>query len=215
MVVARIEEICGDPATQHFGLAILNVGGLSLSDPAVASQVAMLRDILADSPLVVMSDHDGPGEVICAFRSGIQGFLPASSRPEVAVGALELVLAGGMYFPPSGPSLTAQSDPVDRAAVPAGPHPPWTSREQAVAEHLIKGEPNKVIARELGLQELTIKEYVRQIMHKLGANNRTRAALILATLRGTTEANGHNLLGPPGAANVGLPAERHSSSRDG
>ncbi len=206
-VIGTPEDLRAEPPTQPYRLALLDLGGLSFGDPTAASQVAQVREILSDTPLVVLSDHDEPDEIVRAFRAGVQGFLPASSRPEVAAGALELVLAGGMYFPPSLPALTAQSTPVDHALVPVGPQPSWRSREQAVADHLIKGEPNKVIARELGLQESTVKEYVRQIMKKLGANNRTRAALTLATLSGAKGANGYVVLGPPHETNIGSPPE--------
>jgi DNA-binding NarL/FixJ family response regulator len=51
-----------------------------------------------------------------------------------------------------------------------------------VIEHLVLGKTNKEIADTLGLQVVTIKLYVRGICQKLGAQNRTQAALMLKDL---------------------------------
>jgi DNA-binding NarL/FixJ family response regulator len=52
-----------------------------------------------------------------------------------------------------------------------------TTREREVLDLLTKGMSNKEIARQLELQEVTIKLHVRGICRKLGAKNRTQAAL--------------------------------------
>ena len=54
-------------------------------------------------------------------------------------------------------------------------------REQDVLEHLMLGAPNKEIARALGLQVVTVKPHIHGICKKLGAKNRTQAALIAQT----------------------------------
>jgi DNA-binding NarL/FixJ family response regulator len=53
-----------------------------------------------------------------------------------------------------------------------------TPSEQRVLELLREGKPNKVIARELEIEETTVKVHVRRIMKKLHAANRTQAALV-------------------------------------
>ena len=53
-----------------------------------------------------------------------------------------------------------------------------TPSEQRVLELLKEGKPNKVIARELDIEETTVKVHVRRIMKKLNAANRTQAALV-------------------------------------
>jgi DNA-binding NarL/FixJ family response regulator len=56
-----------------------------------------------------------------------------------------------------------------------------TDRQKAVLERLGHGDSNKAIARHLGIREGTVKVHVRQIMRKLGATNRTQAAVAGAT----------------------------------
>jgi DNA-binding NarL/FixJ family response regulator len=59
-----------------------------------------------------------------------------------------------------------------------------TPSEQRVLELLKKGQPNKVIARELDIEETTVKVHVRRIMRKLNAANRTQAALVAQQMSG-------------------------------
>ena len=56
--------------------------------------------------------------------------------------------------------------------------------EQRVLELLRKGQPNKLIAPELNIEETTVKLHVRRIMKKLNAANRTQAALVAQQMTG-------------------------------
>jgi DNA-binding NarL/FixJ family response regulator len=53
-----------------------------------------------------------------------------------------------------------------------------TARQRVVLELLSRGDTNKVIARQLGMREGTVKVHVRQIMRKFGVTNRTQVAVI-------------------------------------
>jgi DNA-binding NarL/FixJ family response regulator len=63
-----------------------------------------------------------------------------------------------------------------------------TARQWEVLERLRQGESNKLIGRQLKLRESTVKVHIRQIMRKLGATNRTQAALCAAELSSSTRA---------------------------
>ncbi len=56
----------------------------------------------------------------------------------------------------------------------------FTRRQTQVLQRLGEGKSNKVIAYELNIQEGAVKVYVLQIMKKLRANNRTRAAFLIS-----------------------------------
>ena len=77
-------------------------------------------------------------------------------------------IAGGDVFVPYG--FLEQAD-----AKPTGD---LTMREMQVLRGLTEGRSNKDIARELDLQEVTIKLHVKTLCRKLGARNRTQAAMI-------------------------------------
>jgi two-component system nitrate/nitrite response regulator NarL len=54
-----------------------------------------------------------------------------------------------------------------------------SAREMEVARLLVEGVSNKEIARTLGIEVVTAKRHVGNILRKLGARNRTQAALCL------------------------------------
>jgi DNA-binding NarL/FixJ family response regulator len=62
----------------------------------------------------------------------------------------------------------------------AGQSRSLTVRQKAVLELLRRGDSNKIIARQLGMREGTVKVHVRQIMRKFGVTNRTQVAVVCA-----------------------------------
>lgn len=86
-------------------------------------------------------------------------------------------------------TASTSAKPVSKAALTSMPCDEsehlsnLTGRQYQVLQCVQKGQPNKLIARELGMTEGTVKVHVRQIMRKLGATNRTQVA-ILATPQG-------------------------------
>ncbi|MGZ5800970.1 MAG: response regulator, partial [Burkholderiaceae bacterium] len=63
--------------------------------------IAVLRERHPDIPVVVVSSDDDMETVIRALDQGAMGFIPKSSSSEVMIGALKLILAKGIYLPPS------------------------------------------------------------------------------------------------------------------
>ena len=70
-----------------------------------------------------------------------------------------------------------------------------SAREKEVARHLAAGISNKEIARGLGVEVVTVKKHVGNILRKLDARNRTHAAVVLAELerRGGRSVFGRNV----------------------
>ena len=100
---------------------------------------------------------------------------------------LRLVIAGGTYAPagmvlgmsPDGPAAAADKrERGDREALIAAHFPQLTPRQRTVLALLSQGYMNRDIARSLGMCENTVKAHVKQVMRKLNASNRTRAALM-------------------------------------
>ncbi len=119
-------------------------------------------------PTVVLSASEDPRDIEQVLAAGALGFVPKSSPTPVLVQALRLVLAGGIYVPPALMRAAA------RAAAP-NPHA-LTERQAAILRRLVDGHSNKVIARELGITEATVKAHVSAIFKALGVSNRTQAA---------------------------------------
>jgi DNA-binding NarL/FixJ family response regulator len=117
---------------------------------------------------IVMSNIEDIELIRQALEQGVRGYIPVSLPLEVAIEAIRLVEAGGVYVPAS--SLMAPSE---------GLHGHFTARQAAVVDALCKGKANKRIAHELNMCESTVKVHVRNIMKKLRAKNRTEVALIV------------------------------------
>lgn len=137
-------------------------------------------------PIVVVSATDDRDTVVEAIKLGGMGFIPKSSSAQNLFGALKLILQGGIYLPPSA-FIPAGNLPPSRKAESSAADTPvsltelkLTERQREVLALLIKGKPNKVIGRELGCSEGTVKIHVRAALKALNVTNRTQAILKLA-----------------------------------
>jgi DNA-binding NarL/FixJ family response regulator len=138
-------------------------------------------------PVVVVSGAADHATVTAAIRSGAMGFISKRSAPPVLLGALRLVLAGEVYVPPEvlrtqllTPSRRAPSTAADHAR--AGKDFDLTRRQLDVLALLVQGKPNKVICRELGLAEGTVKAHTAAIFRALRVSNRTEAGFAVSSL---------------------------------
>lgn len=106
-----------------------------------------------------------------AIKLGAVGFIPKSMPARSLVNAISFMIAGETYIPASFRSDIMEPELSEFAKQ-------FSQREREVLHGLCLGRSNKEIVRELDLQEVTIKLYVRTICRKLDAKNRTQAALI-------------------------------------
>jgi DNA-binding NarL/FixJ family response regulator len=170
-------------------MIIVNVGNSSIADEPEQTWIRNLSSLAPDAPIVILSDREEPREVCAAFEAGAAGFVPTSTDPAVAVNALSFIESGGSFFPPSallsrfshdGPRLEiGDSSATSRLVGERSSHlsRQLSGKQEQVLEHLCKGLSNKAIARRMNTSEATIKVHVRRLLHKLGAKNRTQAAL--------------------------------------
>lgn len=165
-------------------------------DPA--SGVRSLVELRPEVPLVVVSASERPEDARRALKQGAKGYIFKSDSLAVLERALELVLAGGAYAPVA--ALLASGDTAEAAAgnvvVGGGAAdsvagvkgvaalPTLSRRQMMIFERLVEGKPNKLIARELGIAEGTVKAQLRTVFRKLGVSNRTQAALFAAEIFG-------------------------------
>jgi DNA-binding NarL/FixJ family response regulator len=127
-------------------------------------------------PIVVLSDDRPTGDILELISKGARGFIPTSVGMEVAVQAIRLVQAGGIFVPETcvrslhlNGNVEAEHDSF------------FTRRQVQVVEAIRQGKPNKIIAYELSMCESTVKVHVRTIMKKLKARNRTQVAYLYAS----------------------------------
>lgn len=151
-------------------LKLPDVGGFTL-----------LNEFRADNPtlpIVVLSALEDPGTVREVLARGAMGFIPKSANNDVMLSALRLVLSGGRYLPPE--ILTGNSGDHDGPQSLEAVH--LTDRQREVMLLMAQGKSNKVICRELGLAEATVKIHITAILRALKVNSRAQAIVAINRL---------------------------------
>ena len=145
-----------------------------------------LRERYPSFPVVVLSASDQSEVVMRALDAGAMGFIPKTSSNEVLLGALRLVLSGGVYLPAEvlrhSPAPVLVSKSAMAAAGVGYRDLGLTERQAQVLALVVQGKPNKIICRELNLAEGTVKIHVTAILKALGVTNRTQAVIAVGKL---------------------------------
>ena len=122
-------------------------------------------------PVALISGTADKSIAEAAMEAGGAGFLPKSMPASSLINAIKFMAMGEKYAPLD--FMTSED--------PSANHPlrqVLTDRELEVLDGLCRGLANKEIARELDLQEVTVKLHVKTLCNKLEARNRTHAAVI-------------------------------------
>ncbi len=188
----------GQDGTDAIGVVLLD---LVMPGMRWAEGLAALKTTAPEVPVVILSASQDRRLVLETVRLGASGFIPKTSSSKVMLSALQLVLSGGIYLPPS---LIATDDPggnddpatllAAAHAVPPNDAPPadaplLTPRQREVLALLGQGKSNKEIARLLDLSEGTVKLHVTAILKSLNVSNRT-GAVVAASRLGLTSLSG-------------------------
>lgn len=167
----------GNEALQVVGIHLPDLVLLDLSMPGLDPVTTIRGLIQAQSGLRVMVFTSFADDALlrATLDAGATGFLLKDARREELLEAIRSVAAGQPYLAPS-----AQRQLMELLKRPPDPLQSLTERESDVLQLIGAGKSNKIIARELGLSEGTVKGYVSQVLSKLGVSDRTQAALLVA-----------------------------------
>ncbi|HEY5789475.1 MAG TPA: response regulator transcription factor [Gammaproteobacteria bacterium] len=122
-----------------------------------------------------------PVQAIALFQAGVRGYCNRYIRAELLVELVRVVEAGEVWVGEQLMSGLLRALPRPAEAI-AAEHPllvTLTEREREVIPHLLNGQSNKAIARELQITERTVKAHVSSILHKLDVTDRMQLALLL------------------------------------
>lgn len=146
---------------------------LDYSMPGMESLSGLARmQAETDRPVAILSGTATPEVARRALRAGAAGYLPKTLGPNALIDAVREMLDGNIYRPEE--FLADQGDNVE--------HVHLTPRELDVVRGLTEGKSNKEIARDFDIQEVTVKLHVKTLSRKLGARNRTHAAMLARDL---------------------------------
>jgi len=153
-----------------------------------ASGTSVLETLVARAPdlkILVLSGVQDQRSVMRVLQLGAAGFVPKSMASETLVSAIKFVLSGGVYIPADlldevtrgAAMLGLPERGRDMLGQPTNNRIQLTERQEQVLQLLARGAPIKIICRELGLSEGTVKTHVTAIYRAFGASNRTEALL--------------------------------------
>lgn len=149
--------------------------------------ISMLRARHQELPIVAVSSSEDKSTVLAALDAGAMGFVPKSATSAILKGALRLIMAKGIYLPPSV-FLADTGIRMGRAWTPAAPVRAETEavtpeklgltpRQADVLFRILQGKSAKVIGRELGLSASTIKAHTTAALRALNVTTRTQAVV--------------------------------------
>jgi two-component system nitrate/nitrite response regulator NarL len=174
----------------------------SLSVDDYIANVEMLKAQCSSARVVILVDGLEPRALVQLCQAGLDGFCPTAMDHHALIKALELIMLGEVFIPASiGLSLMEEisskslaklegSAPLGAANDSAMVLNKLSDREAQILRCLTQGASNKLIARELGVAEATVKVHVKAILRKMKALNRTQAAMWAAGYLNASPDNG-------------------------
>src|ERR1700755_2149294 len=132
-----------------------------------------IRGEFPDARIIMLSSSDTDGEIQRALRSGASGYVLKSMPQDVLLAVIRSVHEGKRHVPAEVAALLAEHFGEEDL----------TPRELEVLQLIRAGYKNKQVADQLSISENTVNFHIKNIVDKLGANDRTHAVTI-ATRRG-------------------------------
>jgi len=157
-----------------------------------ANQAVICSKIRSQYPLasiVAVADESNPRSLTSALDDGANAALFNSVSPGDLVSTLKAVINGKLVLIDARLwSLEIQPKSEERSSPPLSAEILWdgsdepqtmklSAREIAILERIVRGDSNKQVARFFKIAEPTVKAHVKAILRKIGANNRTQAAI--------------------------------------
>ncbi len=154
---------------------------LALPDVKGYELLESLETLASGIPIAVLSVTDRPSVIENVLRLGAKGYIPKSASPEVMKSAINLIMSGGIYVPPSLLDLTGEvagprkTDLSTMTIQADGSVHSLTDRQLEIIELLLHGKTNKEIGLILSMSPATVRSHLTVIFRQLNVKNRTEA----------------------------------------
>lgn len=134
---------------------------------------ASIRAEFPDARIIILTTYDGDAHALRAMKAGAAAYMLKSKVRKDLSDMIRAVYAGHDMVTPSDAVVTATHLHDDAL----------TAREIQVLELAARGKSNRLIGAQLGISEGTVKVHMKNVLSKMGANDRTHA-VVLAVERG-------------------------------
>ena len=168
LVVAECSN--GRDAIQQFRTHRPDVTLMDLQMPEMSGTDAIIaiRDEFPDARIIVLTTYAGDVQALRALQAGARGYLLKDAVPDELLNTIRAVHSGKKTLSPTVSHGIAEHATEDIL----------TKSEIEVLRLIAEGKANKQIADQLAIAEETVKSRVKNILSKLGADDRTHAAMI-------------------------------------
>lgn len=149
---------------------------LNMKDMNGVEVLKTLKDDGLDARIIMLTVSDQAEDLMAALQAGADGYLLKDMEPEDLMQQLAEAARGKITISESLTqllvvSLREKSRPVGLAEAAL------TEQESRILDHLIEGKSNKLIARDMGIAEGTVKVHVKHLLKKLNLRSRVEAAV--------------------------------------
>jgi two-component system, NarL family, response regulator LiaR len=172
-------EIIGQETEGYTGLEValrlkpdLIIMDIGLPQMDGIAATAKIKAALPQARVVILTSHQNEQETILALANGADAYCIKGSQIEQLIDAMAVAQSGAMYLDPLVRNVVTQLRP------PVQVNQMLSDRELEVLQLLVKGQSNPTIAEALFLSESTVKAHLRNIMNKLGVNDRVQVAVV-------------------------------------
>ncbi|MBL7002419.1 MAG: response regulator [Gammaproteobacteria bacterium] len=178
--IAKAKEL--NPHIILLDMRMPEVGGIEV--------LKKLKDAGLEMPIAILTTSTEEKDLVESLRGGAKGYLLKDMEPDSLVVALRDIVDGKTIVAPTLAPILAK---VVQGEIPEqdenkSPFDGLTPRETQILGLLAEGQSNKVIARNLGISDGTVKLHVKAILRKLNVHSRVEAA-VLAVEHGLKKAN--------------------------
>jgi DNA-binding NarL/FixJ family response regulator len=146
----------------------LTLMDLQMPDLGGIEAMVAIRDEFPEARIIVLTTYKGDVQVLRALKAGARAYLLKGLMRKELLETIRAVYAGQKRIPPEVAAVLADHA-VDEAL---------TAREIDVLRLIAGGNANKLIGDRLSITEETVKGYVKSILSKLGAKDRTHAVTV-------------------------------------
>jgi len=136
-----------------------------------------IRKARPDMRMIVIGPSNNEELVMNSIIAGARAYLDLTASPEIVRDAVEIVTQGSIWAPRRLLSKLIDqllNHEVSSAAVPTSE---LTIRERQVMELILKARSNREIARQLGIEERTVRAHLARLMRKAGVDNRIKLSM--------------------------------------